>query len=127
MTSKPRQSKAEALTQARVREVLHYDPETGVFTNRVWRGGNSQVGSVAGWTNGSDYVLVSVDGGQYLAHRLAWFYVHGVWPESDIDHRNHITTDNRLVNLRCGSRSQNNCNQIKARKDNKREIGRAHV
>lgn len=94
-----------SLTQARLKELLDYDPETGVFRwSPIPRSGVT-AGSIAGRhtnnisPNGSRYVLIQVDGRPYLAHRLAWFYVHGVWPNK-IDHKNRIRWNNWIDNLR---------------------------
>jgi hypothetical protein len=56
---------------------------------------------------------VKVEGISYLAHRLAWAFVNGEFPESDIDHANGIKTDNRIENLRLATRSENQCNRGK--------------
>lgn len=86
------------LTPERVRELLHYDPETGVFT---WRVGFSRVpaGSIAG-TVTKGYIIISVDGVLQRAHRLAWFYAFDRWPTEVMDHLNGDPRDNRLINLR---------------------------
>lgn len=79
---------------------LSYNPETGLFTGRKLRGGR-KAGGVAGYTHkATRYVVIEVCGVPYLAHRLAWFYVHGKWPEYTIDHKNRNKSDNRVANLR---------------------------
>lgn len=105
------------LTQARLRELLHYDPLTGVFTRVVDVGPrkDQKAGSVAGGENQEGYVQIQVDGKHYLAHRLAWFYVHGEWPEPECDHKDTIRNHNWLDNLRPATRSENEQNQRKAR------------
>jgi len=87
------------LTADRLRELLHYDPETGVFTRRLKRGGYA-AGSRVGYTAPDGRVLVSVDNKNFRAHRLVWLYVHGEWPSNDVDHINGDPSDNRLCNLR---------------------------
>lgn len=108
----------KTLTQERLKGLLHYDPETGVFRWKVSRG-SAKARTVAGYVNEQGYLRMVIDRKWYLAHRLAWFYTHGVWPEFDIDHRNHITTDNRIVNLREATRSENCTNQVRAKSNNK--------
>jgi hypothetical protein len=97
------------LTQERLKELLHYCPDTGVFTWRVTRGGHVQAGRVAG-TLKQGYGQIMVDKKHYYAHRLAWLYTHGVWP-SMLDHINRDKLDNRIVNLREVTWSQNGQNQ----------------
>ena len=87
------------LTADRCREVLDYDPETGLFT-RIQSRNSSFVGKVAGTQDKDGYNTIFVDGVIHKAHRLAWLYVHGVWPDGDIDHVNEDKTDNRISNLR---------------------------
>ncbi len=95
------------LTQQRLRECLDYNPETGAFTRKIGSS-RSPVGSVVGNPWGSTgYLCCCVDAKRYSLHRLAWFYVHGMWPPNDVDHINGVKTDNRLTNLRCATRSQN--------------------
>ncbi len=106
------------LTQERLREVLHYDPETGIFT---WRVNRAQMvaGSVAGGPNGKGYWYIKIDRYSYPAHRLAWLYVHGVWPPFDTDHHDTKPSNNRIDNLREATRGQNRQNMRKAHKNNK--------
>jgi hypothetical protein len=86
------------LTAERLREQLRYDAETGVFTRRVGSG-HARAGDMAGTVHSTGYVRISIDGGKYTAHHLAWLYVHGVWPYQ-IEHINRKRSDNRIANLR---------------------------
>lgn len=90
------------LTADKLRELLHYEPETGVFTRRVKTGGRygADVGSVAGCLSDQGYVLISLMSKQYRAHRLAWLYMTGEWPAGEVDHRDGRRTNNRWSNLR---------------------------
>jgi len=65
---------------------------------------------MAGGDHGSGYKVIGVDGKLYLAHRLAWFFVHGNWPSDQIDHINGIKDDNRICNLREATTSENHQN-----------------
>ncbi|MDH4566199.1 HNH endonuclease [Pseudomonas sp. BN414] len=94
------------LTIARLKEVLHYNPETGNFTWLVNKR-RAKAGDTAGSIITYGYILIRVDQTRQLAHRLAWFYVHGRWPDGDIDHVNGITSDNRIANLREATRAEN--------------------
>ena len=87
------------LTAARLREVLDYAPETGVFRWRLRSGCRAQ-GSIAGCVGDGRYIRIRVDGVLYLAHRLAWLHVYGCWPEDKLDHRRGGGLENRLSNLR---------------------------
>ena len=107
------------LTQERLRELLHYDPETGVFTWRIRRG-RAAAGRIAGSVRKrSGYVMVRVDRAPCFAHRLVWLYVYGRQPASHIDHINGVACDNRLANLREATCAENQQNLKKARSDNK--------
>ena len=101
------------ITADRLREVLNYNQETGVFTWAVSHGWRSKVGSVAGGPHSRGYKDVRVDMKRYLQHRLAWLYIHGRWPANEIDHINGNRDDNRLCNLREATRSQNSRNSRK--------------
>ena len=92
-------TKQDKLTAERLRERLHYDAGTGVFTRRVGSG-HARTGEMAGSVHSTGYVRISIDGGKYTAHCLAWLYVHGVWPPDQIDHINGNRSDNRIANLR---------------------------
>jgi hypothetical protein len=99
------------ITAERLRELLAYDPETGVFTWLVARSNHIKVGDIAGWLNGEEgYTRIKVDGHPYMAHRLAWLHVTGSWPVTQIDHVNCTRDDNRWTNLREATQSQNAAN-----------------
>ena len=101
-------TKTASLTQARLKEVLHYDPATGLFSWAVGRKKAAQ-NAVAGGFSGRGYVVIGVDGVRHRAHRLAWLYEHGYYPEQ-IDHENHVRHDNRLCNLRATDNAGNHKN-----------------
>ena len=107
-------------TAEEVRAALDYDPFTGVFRWR-WRADvlpwiNTRcAGKVAGSLDRRSrtniYITIRLNGRLYLAHRLAWVWMTGEWPDGDLDHENTDGTDNRFINLRPATRTQNNGNQ----------------
>jgi HNH endonuclease len=91
----------ELITAERLRELLHYDPPTGIFRWLVRPSNCVQVGAIAGGVNrGHGYLVITLDGRHYLAQRLAHLYMTGSWPQSEIIHLNLDHIDNRWVNLR---------------------------
>ena len=99
-----------------IKEYIAYDPEKGIFTRLVtWRTHKS--GDVMG-SKQKGYTYISYKRKVYLAHRLAWFFIHGVFPNKFIDHVNQIKTDNRLCNLREASPLQNQYNRTHPQKRN---------
>lgn len=103
-----------SLTCDRLREVLAYDANTGVFTWLVTRGGGFAGDIAGGRVDSSGHLQISVDGRRYGAHRLAWLYVFGCWPLQEIDHKDGIKTNNAIGNLRDVSRRVNQQNLRKA-------------
>jgi hypothetical protein len=94
------------VTVNRLKELLDYDMDTGIFTWKVSRKRLAAIGSIAGATNGSGYRQISIDGTVYLSHRLAWLYCFEEWPKL-VDHINRDRTDNRISNLREVTQSLN--------------------
>lgn len=88
------------VNHARLTEVLTYDPLSGAFAWRDFMNGRATAGGAAGTTTVTGHRQIRLDGRQYKAHRLAWLYVHGVWPRGCIDHINGNPSDNRIANLR---------------------------
>lgn len=109
----------QSLTAQRLREVLDYDRDTGVFTWRVTRTFTALVGTVAGRVNPRGYVSIKIDGVTHLAHRLAWLHVHGSWPTATVDHRDTDKTNNRFLNLRDVVQRVNGENLRVANRDSK--------
>lgn len=99
----------EKLTQERLKELLHYCPETGVFT---WIGKTStntrvKKGMQAGCIRPDGYRYIKICQRAYNASRLAWLYQEGYFPENEVDHINRVTNDDRWENLRHVSRQCN--------------------
>jgi len=104
------------ITQEYLKSILHYDPETGIFTwiNSKRDGWN---GKEAGTTT-KTRVHIQILNRLYLSHRLAFLYMTGSMPKM-VDHINEIPLDNRWCNLRECTRSQNVANITEKRSDNK--------
>ena len=105
----------EILTQSRLKELLHYDPDTGVFTWRKKMARRVKIGDEAGCRHSSGYILIQAAGKLYRAHRLAWLYINGSWPSNQIDHINQNKSDNRIKNLRDVTKSINMRNTKKSK------------
>lgn len=104
--------------QSRIKELLHYDEHTGAITRIVSVAGNAKAGRTAGYKASDGYIRIMVDGKNYMAHRLAWLYVNGSWPEEMIDHIDGVRSNNAISNLRNVDNSMNMQNLKAARKDN---------
>lgn len=107
-----RESEAK-LTAADVRELLNYDPETGVLR---WKAGGKgrkrKSNGVAGYfDNRLGYHRVRIGEHNYLGHRIGWLLSYNEWPAMDVDHINGNPSDNRLANLRRATNSQNQQNR----------------
>lgn len=95
------------LTVERLREVLDYEPETGVFRWRVNKRANASAGSVAGTAHNSGYWRIRIDRRGYLAQQLAWMHFYGRWPDKQLDHIDTNKHNNRIANLREATPTQN--------------------
>jgi hypothetical protein len=95
------------LTAERLRSLLDYNPLTGLFTRLVRTANCTKVGEVVGTVDAQGYIGIKIYGRRYKAHRLAWLYQTGKWPEDQVDHENLNRSDNKWSNLREATRSQN--------------------
>ena len=104
------------LTQERLKELLSYNPDTGLFTwNKPGLGRRSN--GVAGNTQPGEYTKIKIDYVLYTASRLAFLYMEGYFPEHQVDHINRNRSDNRWVNLRHVTQTCNTINST-MRSDN---------
>lgn len=94
--------------------VLRYDPENGIL---YWTGAQASylAGQPAGSVNKLGYVMIKTGGRSLAAHRLAWLFHYGLWPEVDIDHVDRNRSNNRICNLRLTSMLQNQMNSAPRR------------
>ncbi len=106
-----KKNKEELITQARLKELLEYNKDTGLFYWKVKKQGIKQNNVAGHLSNSSGYIELRVDYKLYKAHRLVWLYVFGEFPKNEIDHLNHIRHDNRIDNLRDVSASVNSRNR----------------
>jgi len=95
------------LTQEFLKEAIEYNSDTGGFVWKVSPGKRRKAGDVAGAIHNECYIVIRLQGKLYKAHRLAWFYIHGLWPDQ-IDHKNGIRSDNRINNLRNVTNNKHN-------------------
>jgi len=102
---------AQNLTAEVLKHVLRYEPETGLFTWKTRKGKRGIPGRIAGTVDFSGYVVISIDRKRHKAHRLAWLYMTGAWPEVAIDHINGARHDNAFKNLRQADWAQNQQNR----------------
>jgi hypothetical protein len=99
-----------SLSAERLRELLHYEPATGLFFWLVVANDLVHVGDVAGHVRANGYRLIRVDGWGYPTHRLAWLWMTGEWPKASMDHADGDRANNRWNNLRQANKSQNGAN-----------------
>lgn len=110
------------LTQDRLKNLLHYDPDTGCFTWNCDRPKCSK-GALAGGLCKDGYVMIGIDYNIHRAHRLAWLYMTGAFPDTHLDHINGVRTDNRISNLRLATPAQNQQNQKLRRDSTSKQAG----
>jgi len=116
--------KSSNLTAVLLREEFDYSQSSGKFTRKQTRSAQ-KIGSEAGCKMNNGYLCIRVSGKLYLAHRLAWLYVYGSWPECQVDHINGKRDDNRIQNLR-GATQKFNSQNIRASRGASGLLG-AHI
>ena len=110
------------LTQCEVKESLYYDSETGIFTWVSERRGLC-IGDKAGSLNDQGYVVIRVNKVLVRAHRLAFLYMEGEFPENQVDHINGVRDDNRWCNLRKVTVQENRLNMGKPTNNTSGQVG----
>jgi hypothetical protein len=100
----------DKLTQNKLKEILNYDNDNGIFTWKINPARNVNCGDIAGSLTVLGYIHITINKKTYKAHRLAWLYVYGKWPDKNIDHINRNRSDNKICNLREVNVSENGWN-----------------
>lgn len=121
LVKRPLKSKPKNLpTASVVRELLHYDRHTGIFTWAVDRTGGTKAGMRAGYLAGGGHIQISILGKPHYAQRVAWLLTYGAWPpdDLDVDHEDGDKTNNAIKNLRLATPSENAANAHKLRRNN---------
>jgi hypothetical protein len=99
------------ITQKELKEWVSYNPETGDFT-AIKKSRGRKEGSICGGINkGNGYVEICVLSNRFLSHRLIFLYMTGMMPDGEVDHLNHIKSDNRWSNLRVVDHANNQRNR----------------
>jgi hypothetical protein len=107
-SSKTPESPRSKLTAERLRELLRYDAETGVWTARTSaHKGRWKAGRIAGAVLNTGYRYINVDGQLYLSSRLAFLYMTGEWPAEEVDHKDTDRSNDRWLNLRPATHAEN--------------------
>lgn len=101
------------ITQKELKRQFLYCKKTGLFTRKISNNKRFKIGDIVGSENYYGYINVFINGKIYPAHRLAFLYMNGKFPDSQIDHINHIRNDNRWANLRPVSNIENHKNRTK--------------
>ena len=92
-----------------LKELLHYEPDTGLFRWRVDFRNQTKPGGVAGSLNHTGYIFIAINGRCFCAHRLAWAFYHNQDPGSmQVDHIDQNKSNNKIVNLRLANHGSNN-------------------
>ena len=102
------------ITQKKLKEALHYNPDTGVFTwVKAPKNKSQLLGCEAGSVNDKGYRIITVHKDRYRAHHLAWLYTYGYLPKYQVDHKDHNTSNNAISNLRLATQAINMRNRSK--------------
>jgi len=111
----------QELTQAKLKEIIDYNPVTGIFTNKITRNNKAKQGNRAGSLRLDGYMAVVINYKTYKLHHLAFLYMNGELPNNDVRHKNRNTLDNSFNNLKISSRSESM--RTPTKKMNRESIG----
>lgn len=99
------------ITQSELKQILDYNPDTGIFTWKINKGGKAKCGTIANSIDSKGYIRIQINNKRNSAHRLAWLYIYGSFPNNMIDHINGNKIDNRIYNLREATVNENQYNR----------------
>jgi hypothetical protein len=102
------------MTQIELKKLIIYNPESGIikWVKPKNPKSNKPLDVPNGYIEKNGYIRIRIKGKAYMAHRLAWLYMKGKFPEHQIDHINGVRDDNRFINLREATMQQNNFNRF---------------
>lgn len=106
------------LTSGYLKSLLRYEPDTGNFYWIKHRKGANKKKPAGCISKAHGYRSICIDGIWHRAHRLAWFYMNGSWPDGEIDHADRVRGNNAWGNLRLATHQQN-CINTNVRRTNK--------
>jgi hypothetical protein len=110
------------ISQQELKDLLHYNPLTGLFTWKVSRGGFATKGNVCETLESKGYIQIKIKGVLNMAHRLVYLYLFGFIPEQ-VNHKNGIRNDNRLINLEISNQKHNMRRKFKYKTNKSGVIG----
>ena len=110
------------LTQETLRDILHYNPHSGVW---VWKIAINKikVGDIAGNITNKLYKRICINNVRYLSSRLAFLYMEGHFPVNEVDHIDRDSTNDKWLNLREATRKANVINRSKGKKNKSGVMG----
>ena len=115
--TKPSLKNQSLLGLDEVREIIDYDPVSGIFVWKDAKKGSKRNGRRAGSKRPSGHRHIRIKGIYFLEHRLAWFLYYGVWPKLLIDHIDGVGDNNKISNLREATQTQNMWNTEKQKRN----------
>lgn len=97
------------ITQEELKNIVIYDPDTGIFKYIKQTNPRALIGRIAGTKQKDGHLYLQYKKKRYQLHQLAFLYMEGSLP-NEVDHINRISNDNRWCNLRKCTRTQNSYN-----------------
>lgn len=101
-----------------LKQILEYDPISGLLIWKVRRNSKTLIGNIAGSLLPTGYIRIYIDKVQHMAHQLAWLFTYGEWPNPMLDHIDGNRSNNRIENLRISNARINQLNRIEHRNGN---------